>query len=175
MSRYEDRLREALIALIPNLRAFAISISRDIHRADDLVQETLLRAWDYRATFKEGTNLKAWLFTILRNAYFNENRKLERQFAHGEHADHPQLVIEAPQDLYLEFKAMLKGLTELSPEHREVLILVAAEGLSYEEAAVICGCAVGTVKSRLSRARERLKEIMNAPGSAARGETQPCL
>lgn len=148
---------DALIAAIPNLRAFAHSLSGDGNLSNDLVQETLLKAWAHKDSFVPGSNLKAWLFTILRNTYFTHYRKSQR-----EELDDDQSALNAsvaPNQLtHLEFDDMRRALMRLSPDHREALLLITAEGFSYDDAARVCGCAVGTMKSRVNRARARLVE-----------------
>lgn len=158
-------VREALVAAIPNLRAFAISLTGDHHRANDLVQDTLLKAWAHRDKFEIGTNLKAWLFTILRNTYFSDIRKRRRELQDVEGQAAAQLVSLPEQNGHVDLDDFRKALTNLSADQREALLLVGAEGYSYEEAAAIAGCAVGTVKSRVNRARVHLTQIM-AAGSA---------
>ena len=156
------RLREELVQWMPNLRAFALSLTQSAQHADDLVQDTLLKALSNLDRFQEGTNLRAWLFTILRNSFYNNIRYQKyHQTAPLDEAGPANVGIGNTQEKYLEFKDVLVGLSKLVPEQREAIILVAAEGLSYEEAAVIANCPVGTVKSRLSRARQRLEEYMN--------------
>lgn len=165
----DDKLREELVRWIPNLRAFAMSLSSGAQQADDLVQDTLLKALANLDKFQEGTNMKAWLFTILRNSFYNDVRyqKYHQTFPIDELAP-GTLQTMAAQDKHIEFKDVMRGLAALVPEQREAIILIGAEGLSYEEAAAICGCPVGTVKSRLSRARQRLAEFVQ-------GEVQlPC-
>jgi RNA polymerase sigma-70 factor, ECF subfamily len=149
------------VASIPRLRAFAISLSGDVQKADDLVQETLLKAWQGIDGFEEGTNLKAWLFTILRNTFFSECRKLKDQgrAADGEKA--AELAEPPRQQGHIDLQDLLKALAKLPPDQREALILVGLEGLSYQETACICGCEVGTVKSRVNRARKRLMNMLN--------------
>ena len=154
-------IRDALVGTIPNLRAFAISLTGDHHRANDLVQETLLKAWANRDRFEAGTNLKAWLFTILRNTYFSEIRKRRREVQDTDGVAASQLVSPPEQYGHLDLNEFRKALIDLSDDQREALLLVGAEGFSYEEAAEICGCAVGTVKSRVNRARGRLAELMS--------------
>ena len=145
-----------------SLRAFAVSLCGDKERADDLVQETLFKAWNHLDSFKEGTNLKAWLFTILRNTYYTNvlRRRREVRDEQGEYAG----ALKSPptQDWSVAMRSLQLALQQLPPEHREALILVGAAGLSYEEAAEICGCALGTIKSRVNRARARLLKIMDA-------------
>ncbi len=157
---------EALIQAIPNLRAFAYSLSGDSQLSSDLVQETLLKAWTHKDSFVPDSNLKAWLFTILRNTYFTYYRKSQR-----EELDEDQAAMNAsvpPTQLtHLEFDDMQKALMKLSADHREALLLITAEGFSYEDAARVCGCAVGTVKSRVNRARSRLLEEMTGQPAAA--------
>ncbi len=161
MSQPGPSMRLTLVATIPNLRAFAISLTGDHHRANDLVQETLLKAWANRDSFEVGTNLKAWLFTILRNTYFSEIRKRRREIQDVDGKAASQLVSPPEQHGHLDLADFRKALTSLSPDQREALLLVGAEGFSYEEAADIAGCAVGTVKSRVNRARARLAELMS--------------
>ncbi len=161
MSQPASFIREALVGTIPNLRAFAISLTGDHHLANDLVQETLLKAWSNRDKFIAGTNLKAWLFTILRNTYFSEIRKKRREVQDVDGEAAARLVSLPEQHGHLDLADFRKALNQLSDEQREALLLVGAEGFSYEEAAEISACAVGTVKSRVNRARLRLSELMS--------------
>jgi RNA polymerase sigma-70 factor (ECF subfamily) len=155
-------LRDELVKWIPNLRAFALSLTQSAQHSDDLVQDTLVKALSNLDKFEMGTNLRAWLFTILRNSFYNEIRhKKYRQTTTLDEIDPGAIDLRATQEKYIEFQDVLKGLSRLVPEQREAIILIAAEGLSYEEAAAICKCPVGTVKSRLSRARRRLEEYAN--------------
>ncbi len=156
---------DALIQAIPNLRAFAYSLSGDSQLSNDLVQETLLKAWTHKQSFVPESNLKAWLFTILRNTYFTYYRKSQREELDEDHAA-MNASVPATQLTHLEFEDMQKALMKLSPDHREALLLITAEGFSYEDAARVCGCAVGTMKSRVNRARSRLLEEMSGqPGT----------
>ncbi len=163
-------VRDALVAAIPNLRAFAISLTGDPHLSNDLVQETLLKAWSNREKFAEGTNLKAWLFTILRNTYFSNFRKKRREVQDVDGAAAAQLSSPPEQNGHMDMADFRRALLELSEDQREALLLIGAEGFSYEEAAEIAGCAVGTVKSRVNRARTRLAELM---GVATVGDIGP--
>jgi RNA polymerase sigma-70 factor, ECF subfamily len=158
----DSEWRDQVVALIPALRAFAWSISRNGSDADDLVQDTLIKAWTNREKFEPGTNLRAWLFTILRNTYYTAvlRRRREVRDETGEYAG--ALKTPPTQDWSIAMRALQAALQKLPPEHREALILVGAAGLSYEEAAEICGCALGTIKSRVNRARARLLKIMDA-------------
>ena len=153
-------IRVALIAAIPNLRAFAISLCGNADRADDLVQETLMKAWGNIGSFTEGTNMPAWLFTILRNIFYSDYRKRRREVddPDGEMAGRLSTLPDQPGHMdFIDFKTALQ---KLPPDQREALILVGASGLSYEAAADICKCAVGTMKSRVNRGRARLIELL---------------
>lgn len=152
--------REELATLLPNLRAFAVSLCSDPVFADDLVQEALARALNKIDTFEPGTNLKAWVFTILRNAYFNHLRKRKLERSLEDSSDPAIQAVPASQDDIVELKELLSKLSQLSEDQREIILLVGAEGFSYEDAAEICDCPVGTVKSRVSRARARLIELI---------------
>jgi RNA polymerase sigma-70 factor, ECF subfamily len=158
-------LRDELMRAIPNLRAFAMSLSGDPTRSDDLVQETLVKAWSNLTTFEEGTNLKAWLFTILRNIFFSEHRKRRREVEDADGHLSAGLAVHPEQLGHMDFEDFRVALRELPTDQREALLLVGAEGFSYEEAAVISGCAVGTIKSRVNRARARLVEILDLKGT----------
>jgi RNA polymerase sigma-70 factor (ECF subfamily) len=160
MSRRND-VREAMLAAVPSLRAFAISLCGNMDRADDLVQETLLRAWANLGSFEPGTNMSAWLFTILRNLFRSEYRKRRREVEDADGSYAESLTSLPDQNSRLEIHEFREALKMLPPEQRESLILVGASGFSYEEAAQICGCAVGTIKSRVNRARTRLAEILS--------------
>jgi RNA polymerase sigma-70 factor (ECF subfamily) len=154
--------RDAVIALLPPLRAFAWSLSRNSADADDLVQDTLIKAWTHKETFEPGTNLRAWLFTILRNTYYTAVVKRRREVADEDGKYAARLSAAPTQEWSVAMKAMQAALQRLPSEHREALVLVGAAGLTYEEAAEICGCALGTIKSRVNRARARLLRIMDA-------------
>jgi RNA polymerase sigma-70 factor, ECF subfamily len=158
-------LREDLMKAIPSLRAFAMSLSGDATHADDLVQETLVKAWDNLGSFQEGTNLKAWLFTILRNIFFSEYRKRRREVDDREGHVSARLAVHPEQNSHMDFEDFRTALGQLPNDQREALILVGAEGFSYEEAAAISGCAVGTIKSRVNRARVRLVKLLGIEGA----------
>ena len=156
--------RDDVVAMIPALRAFAWSVSRNGSDADDLVQDTLIKAWTHRDKFEPGTNLRAWLFTILRNTYYTAvvRRRREVRDEDGIHSN--KLTAPPSQEWGLQMQSLQQALDQLPTEHREALILVGAAGLSYEEAADICGCALGTIKSRVNRARAKLMKIMEHAG-----------
>ena len=156
-----DALRDDILAAVPSLRAFAISLSGNVDRADDLVQETLLRALANIDSFERGTNMSAWLFTILRNLFRSEYRKRRREVEDADGSYAERLKSQPEQTGRVEFTEFRSALAQLPPDQREALILVGASGFSYEEAAEICGCAVGTIKSRVNRARGRLAELLS--------------
>lgn len=158
-----------LLAAIPGLRAFAMSLSQHADRADDLVQETLVKAWDKQASFQPGTNLKAWLFTILRNEFYSQMRKRGREVQDSDGLMTARLAVHPAQPGRLDLADFRNALEQLPEDQREAIILIGASGFSYEEAAEICGCAVGTIKSRVSRARNRLQEILVISGEADYG------
>ena len=149
-----------MLAAVPSLRAFAMSLCGNVDRADDLVQETLLRALTNINSFEPGTNMSAWLFTILRNLFRSEYRKRRREVEDADGRFSASLKSQPEQPSHMEFEEFRAALGQLPPDQREALILVGASGFSYEEAAQICGCAVGTIKSRVNRARTRLAELL---------------
>jgi RNA polymerase sigma-70 factor (ECF subfamily) len=152
--------RDEILAAVPSLRAFAISLCGNVDRADDLVQETLLRALANIDSFQPGTNMSAWLFTILRNFFRSEYRKRRREVEDSDGTYAESLKSHPEQNSRVEFSEFKTALSKLPPDQREALILVGASGFSYEEAAGICECAVGTIKSRVNRARTRLAELL---------------
>src|SRR3984885_16045852 len=154
-----------LLSLIPFLRAFARSLTGNQEGADDLAQETLVKAWQSRATFIPGTNLKAWLFTILRNQFYSDRRRAWRQAPWDQDAAERIPGSAGEQTWAAELSDTARALTSLSDEQREALILVGAGGFSYEDAAAICHCAVGTVKSRVARARRALISVLDGEES----------
>lgn len=160
-----------LTKAIPHLRAFARSLSGDADRADDLVQDAILRALRAESQFTPGTNFRAWIFTILRNQYVNQLRRRKFVAEPKDGVDLDLLWVPPSQDAKLEFQDFRRALMMLTPDQREILLMVGASGFSYEEAAEICNCAVGTVKSRLSRARRELSRLLSAGrGLARRGD-----
>ena len=174
-SRNEPRraVRDGILAAVPNLRAFAMSLSGNLDRADDLVQETLLRALANIDSFEPGTNLPAWLFTILRNTFRTEYRKRRREVEDADGRYASTLMAYPVQHSRIELEEFRRALDKLTADQREALILVGASGFSYEQAAKICGCAVGTVKSRVNRARIKLAQLLSIEGSADFGTDPP--
>jgi RNA polymerase sigma-70 factor (ECF subfamily) len=158
---HDPQFRNDLISVIPSLRAFAYSLTGKWDQADDLVQDTLVRAWGKMHQFERDTNLHAWLFTILRNFHFSKYRKHRREVEDPEGAYANRLRTHAEQPSHLDFEDFRRALTTLNANHREALLLVGAEGLSYEEAAAICGVPVGTLKSRVNRARAKLGQMLD--------------
>jgi RNA polymerase sigma-70 factor (ECF subfamily) len=149
-----------LIELLPSLRAFARSLAHNPAQAEDLVQDTIVKALANVERFEPGTNLRAWLFTILRNHYYSQLRKSKREVEDADGKFAARLATRPEQDGSVDLEDFKVAFAQLAPDHREVLTLVGASGCSYEEAANICGCAVGTIKSRVNRARKRLTEIL---------------
>jgi len=152
----------SVVKYLPDLRAFARSLAGNRYQADDLVQGAILRAIDAAHQFTPGTNFRAWIFTILRNVFYNQWRSAESR-----HTSIDDCMGHAPasapsQEMSLEFCDFRRAFAQLAPEQREALLLIGAAGLEYAEVAAICGCAVGTVKSRVSRARSNLRELMDS-------------
>lgn len=160
MSTDNPEFEEALVEAIPHLRAFARSFTAEVSRADDLVQETLVKAWYSRDSFAPGTNFRAWLFTILRNVFISQNRKQKREVSDPDNVHTSALAVPPEQYGHLELQEFNAALEQIPPDQREALLLIGAEGFSYEEAAEICGCAVGTIKSCVNRARSKLGGIL---------------
>lgn len=158
--------KEELVTHLPALRAFALSLARNGAQADDLVQDTVVRAWTNFDKFQAGTNLRAWLFTILRNIFYSGRRRASREVEDVDGVFAATLTELPAHDGRLEMAEFLKVFATLPDEQREALALVGAAGFSYEEAAETCGVAVGTIKSRANRARTRLTELMgdDVPG-----------
>jgi RNA polymerase sigma-70 factor (ECF subfamily) len=152
--------KSALLAEIPSMRAFATSLSGHHDMADDLVQETLVKAWAAYDTFKPGSNLRAWLFTILRNTYFSQYRKRRHEVQDVDGVAGARLSASASQGDHLDLEDFRRALAKLPAEQREALILIGASGFSYEEAAAVSECAVGTIKSRVNRARAKLVDML---------------
>lgn len=158
----DQEFKAELADLIPHLRAFARSLCGDPTLADDLAQDAMLKAWKARASFQPGTNMKAWAFTILRNLFYSEKRRSWRRQPLDPEVAEATLVASDNSADNLELLSLRNALAQLPEDQREALILVGAGGLPYEEVAEICDCAVGTVKSRVSRARKALVEILEA-------------
>lgn len=153
--------RKNIIDAIPSLRAFGLSLTARGDRADDLVQETLMKAWKHHESFQDGTNLKAWLFTILRNEFYSQIRKRHREVEDADGFYSAKVAVHAEQHGHLDMADLRIALAKLPEDQREALILVGASGFSYEEAAEICSVAIGTIKSRVNRARARLAELLH--------------
>ena len=154
-------VRDLIVENIPSLRAFARALANDRDRADDLVQETIVKALSNLDRFQTGTNIRAWLFTILRNSFFSELRKQRREIPDVDGKYAAQLTMRPTQIDTVAFGDFRRALLKLPTEQREALILVGPAGFSYEEAAAISGCAVGTIKSRVNRGRTRLTEMVD--------------
>ena len=156
----EAQFKADLVALIPHLRAFARTMTGNSTEADDLAQEALAKAWRRRDSFTMGTNMKAWAFMILRNQFYSDMRRAWRSVRLDQEAAERTLLASDDPNAPIELNELRMALAALPTDQREALILVGAGGMSYEEAAEICNCAVGTVKSRVSRARDALRRII---------------
>jgi RNA polymerase sigma-70 factor (ECF subfamily) len=152
--------RTELVAQLPHLRAVARALTGHRDRADDLVNDTVLKALSAESQFQPGTYLKAWLMTILRNHYINGLRRTRIEVETIGEIPEAALPSAPNQEHVVEVNEVANALQRMSVEHREILVLVSAAGLSYEEASEVCGCAVGTIKSRLNRARNELKKVL---------------
>ena len=150
----DSAFKSELASLIPHLRAFARSLCGDATLADDLAQDAMLKAWKARDSYKPGTNMKAWAFTILRNLFYSEKRRSWRRQPLDPEVAEATLVANDNPAGSMELLSLRNAIGELPDDQREALILVGAGGMSYEEASEVCGCAIGTVKSRVSRARK---------------------
>ena len=164
--------KNKVIALIPHMRGFAKSMCGHGHEAEDIAQDALANAWGGRDSFTPGTNLKAWLFTIVRNAYYSRARRVWRTTSLDPEVAERTLVANENPTATLELDEMRRALAQLPPVQREALILIGAGGFSYQEVGAMCGVAVGTVKSRVSRARDQLALIF-AEGSFGRDDVAP--
>jgi RNA polymerase sigma-70 factor (ECF subfamily) len=152
--------KDEIVTHLKPMRAFALSLTRDVSRADDLVQDTVVKAWTNIDKFQPGTNMRAWLFTILRNTFYSERRKARREVSDSEGVLTEQIAEKPSHDGRLALADFRRAFEKLPDEQREALILVGAEGFSYEDAAGMCGCAVGTIKSRANRGRRKLAELL---------------
>lgn len=156
----DPAFRSGLLELIPHLRAFARGLCGRPDLADDLVQDTVMRAWAARDRYEPGTNMKAWTFTILRNHFLNEIRRSSRMTEMPEGEDRPELVAAASQEDAVHVTDLQAALDRLPEDRREALLLVGAGGFSYEEAALVCGVPAGTIKSRVARGRAQLATML---------------
>ncbi|MEL6610119.1 MAG: RNA polymerase sigma factor [Pseudomonadota bacterium] len=153
--------RDELVDHLPSLRAFALSLTRNGAIADDMVQDTLVKAWTNIEKFEAGTNMRAWLFTILRNTYYSNRRKAQREVADVDGIFTESMAEKPAHDGRLQMNDFRAAFAQLPDEQRETLILVGANGFSYDEAADMCGVQVGTIKSRANRGRKRLAELLH--------------
>lgn len=152
--------QDEMLEHLPSLRAFAMSLTRDRSQADDLVQETIMRAWANIDQFQVGTNMRAWMFTILRNHFYTTQRKQKREIGDEDGALAAQLSVKPAHDGHLALEEFKDAFAQLRVEQREALLLVGVSGFSVEEAAEMCGCAPGTIKSRASRGRKQLAALL---------------
>jgi RNA polymerase sigma-70 factor (ECF subfamily) len=165
----QPSFKRELLATLPSLRAFAFSLSGRHDKADDLVQDTIMKAWAKQESFELGTNIKAWLFTILRNEFYSQMRKRGREVQDSDGLFTERMAVHPAQFGHMDLADFKKALDQLPDDQREAVILIGASGFSYEEAAEICDCAVGTMKSRVSRARARLQDLLQVRGEGDYG------
>ena len=165
----EFSFKREMLATLPSLRAFGVSLCGNRSNADDLVQDTLMKAWAKKESFTPGTNMKAWLFTILRNEFYSQMRKRGREVQDVDGVFSGQLATHPEQYGSMDMQDFKVALDKLPSDRREAIVLVGASGFSYEEAAEISGCAVGTIKSRVSRARVALQELLEVSGHSDYG------
>lgn len=158
--------RDEIVTYLPHLRAFARSLTGNPATADDMVQDTVVKAWTNIDKFKPGTNMRAWLFTILRNTFYSAHRRRRREVSDPDGIFAGSLSQKPDHDGHLNLADFRKAFAQLRDDQREVLILLGAEGFSYEEAAEMCGVPIGTVKSRANRARARLAVLMQLDGES---------
>lgn len=158
--------RDDLLAIIPQLRSFARGLCGNRDLADDLAQDAMTRAWAARSSYQPGTNFRAWMFMILRNQFYTTIRKNARMVSWDPEIAERLLVVDASQHDRINVEDVAKALQKLSVEQREVLMLIGANGMSYEEAAEVMGCAIGTIKSRLARGRVALSALINGPSQS---------
>ena len=166
----DEEFRKELLDVLPHLRAFARGLSGRADFADDLVQEAAIKAWSARDRYQAGTNMRAWTFAILRNHYLSELRRSKRQTDLDDGAAERMLVMEADQEGPIHLDDMEGALQQLAPERREAVLLVGASGFSYEEAAEIAGCPIGTMKSRVARARADLAQMLDGEPELLKGK-----
>ncbi|MEL6450014.1 MAG: RNA polymerase sigma factor [Pseudomonadota bacterium] len=153
--------KDELLTHLPALRAFALSLTRNRATADDMMQDAVLKAWSNIDKYQRGTNMRAWLFTILRNNFYTSRRKLNREVADIDNVFSDTLSVKPDHDGRLQMMDFKQALNTLPDEQREALILVGASGFSYDDAAEMCGVATGTIKSRVNRARAKLTELLH--------------
>lgn len=165
--------RDEIVEHVPALRAFAHSLTQNPTRADDLVQDTIVRAWTKFDQFREGTNLRAWLFTIQRNLFFSERRKAKWETQDVDGIQAGKLVQAPTQDARMDFADFAAAFAQLPEDQREALILIGASGFTYDEAAEIAGTATGTIKSRVNRGRKRLAELLEMSEDETIASTRP--
>jgi RNA polymerase sigma-70 factor (ECF subfamily) len=153
--------RNGIVKHLGPMRAFAMSLTRDRARADDIVEDTIVKAWTNIEKFEVGTNMRAWLFTILRNTFYTERRKAAREVADSDGTFSERLAVRPDHDGVLVLADFRRAFDTFPSVQREALVLVGAEGFSHQQAAAMCGCAIGTIKSRTNRGRQRLAVILS--------------
>ncbi len=164
---------EAILKAIPHLHAFAISLTSDVDRADDLVHDTITKALGHLHQFEPGTNMRSWLFTILRNQYHSQFRRRRWEIEDPNGIIAQQVAIPPEQVAHLDLQDLRSALAKLPAKYREALLLVSTEGTSYEEAACICGVSLGALKTRVNRARTMLGKLMGVADARDGGREPP--
>ena len=163
-----EKFRKELLKTIPLLKSYARTLTPSPDAADDLLQETLLLAWEKRCGLRDIKQIKSWLYAIMRNRFYSVVRRAKNEVEDPDDERALELAVSAPQDSVLELNDVTKALGQLPHEQQQSLMLICIERLSYDEAAGICGCAIGTLKSRVSRARSALlKQVQWDPSTPA--------
>lgn len=170
-----DPFEDQVVALIPQMRAYAMSLTGSSVEADDIVQDSLMRALRFREGFEMGTNMRAWLYRIVRNTFYSAAAKRRDTVEDVDGYWAGRLTASPDQEWRVQYGELLDALAELTPDSRDALLLVVASGLSYQEAAEVCGCAIGTMKSRVNRARERLAQLVDLDTQPVGRRTMPVL
>ncbi len=172
MEKLDDAtFKQELVDLIPHLRAFARNLSGNPSAADDLAQDAMLKAWNARESYQPGTNMKAWTFTILRNVFYSEKRRSWRSQPLDPELAESTLIANDDPAGSMELLALRNAMNKLPDDQREAIVLIGAGGMSYEEAAEICGVAIGTIKSRVNRARSALAVILESNSAGFNSDT----
>lgn len=168
-----DPFEDQVVALIPQMRAYAMSLTGSSVEADDIVQDALMRALRFREGFEMGTNMRAWLYRIVRNTFYSAAAKRRDTVEDVDGYWAGRLTASPDQEWRVQYGEILDAMAQLTPDSRDALLLVVASGLSYQEAAEVCGCAIGTMKSRVNRARERLAQLVDFDTDAGQRRSQP--
>jgi RNA polymerase sigma-70 factor (ECF subfamily) len=169
----QNSFEDQVVAMIPQMRAYAMSLTGSSVEADDIVQDSLMRALRFREGFEMGTNLRAWLYRIVRNTFYSAAAKRRDTVEDVDGYWAGRLTSSPDQEWRVQYGEILEAMDQLTPDSRDALLLVVASGLSYQEAADVCGCAIGTMKSRVNRARERLAQLVDFDADAGQRRSHP--